>query len=568
MATATHVEQEEPDLMLVAIQSQRAKTTIGGLAMSKRRRKGRGRGTKCRKKIDTSLRQRVRKIGGDKFGVLVVDSSKKNAELWFTDFYGEPLWDESRTFPITRGHLDQMMNVVGGTCREHGLKDLVVGIEQTGRYHRPIKRALEKRWEVKTIHPFVTKQLRQPASPGVKTDGIDLEAMSRAIIGGYGDEQRPLPALYAKWQLINRAREDAVDSRRRLKQQCQERLHAFMPGYAGLFEHLWDTPAAVAIAELYGSAKRLLRADVESIRQRLRTKGMRIMRPTINRVLAWAADAPSPDPGGALNRRIWRDNLRLLEHLGRHISRYERQLAGYLVRTPYVLLMSIPGINVVSASGYGSEVGPITNYIKPSHINGRAGIFPSRYQSDETDCADGPMVGGRNARLRDAVMEITTNLILHNDYFQGWSDLREQRGWSKKKIHVAMANRFNRIAYHMVAGQMLFDHPCLKKRHPILKKITGFALAHGLKPETTMSLVAKAARQLPPDAVAGELIALQDGLADLRRTDGIPVSIIKKTMPLLPVLVSKVNHNYEHQRDDDQGEITETPYRVTVETLA
>jgi hypothetical protein len=122
----------------------------------------------------------VRKIGGDKFGVLVVDSSKKNAEMWLTDFYGEPLWDESRTVPITRGHLDQIMNVVGGSCREHGLKDLVVGIEQTGRYHLPIKRALEKRWEVKTIHPFVTKQLRQPASPGVKTDGVDLEAMTRA----------------------------------------------------------------------------------------------------------------------------------------------------------------------------------------------------------------------------------------------------------------------------------------------------------------------------------------------------------------------------------------------------
>ncbi len=536
--------------------------------MGKRRRKGHRRGTKCRKKIDDSLRQRVRKIGGDKFGVLVVDSSKKNGEYWFTDFYGEPMWDESRTFPITRGHLDQMMNVVCGTCREHGLKDLVVGIEQTGRYHRPIKRALEKRWEVKTIHPFVTKQLRQPASPGVKTDGVDLEAMARAIIAGYGDDPHPWPTLYAKWQLINRAREDSVDRRRRLKQQCQERLHAFMPGYPALFKDIWRRPAPLAIAELYGSPKRLLATDVESIRERLRAKGMRIMRPTINRVRAWAADAPSPDPGGALNHRIWRDNLRLLEHLGRDITRYERQLAGYLVQTPFVLLLSIPGINVVSASGYGSEVGPISNYIKPSHINGRAGIFPSRYQSDETDCSDGPMVGGRNARLRDAVMEITMNLILHNDYFQGWSDLREQRGWSKKKIHVAVANRFNRIAYHMVAGQMLFDHPCLKKRHPVLKKIAVFSLAHGIKPETTMSLVAKAARQLPSDAVPGELCALQDGLTNLPTSEGVPTATLKEVTPLLPALVSQINHDHKHQGDDDQGAITQTPYRVKVETLA
>ena len=181
-----------------------------------------------------------------------------------------------------------------------------------------------------------------------------------------------------------------------------------------------------------------------------------MMRPTINRVLAWAADAASADPGGALNRRIWSDNLRLIEHLERDITRYERSLTAYLARTPFVLLLGIPGVNVVSASGYGSEVGPISNYIKPSNINGRAGLFPSRYQSDETDCADGPMVGGRNARLRDAVMEIVTNLILHNDYFQGWSALRVKKGWSMRKIHVSMANRFNRIAYHIVAGRMLW----------------------------------------------------------------------------------------------------------------
>jgi len=510
----------------------------------------------------------VREIGGDKFGVLVVDSSKKNAEVWLTDFYGEPLWKESRTFPITDGHLAEMINVVRGTCRERGLKDLVVGIEQTGRYHRPIQRALARRWEVKAIHPFVTKQLRQPASPGVKIDGADLEAMSRAIISGYGDDQRAVPLLYTKWQLINRAREDAVDRRRRLKQQCQERLHAFMPGYATLFDHLWETPAAVAIAELYGSAKRLMATDADAIIEQLRGKGLRMMRPTINRVLAWAADAPSPDPGGALNRRIWSEDLRLMEQLGRAILRYERALAAYLAQTPFVLLLSIPGINVVSAAGYGSEVGPITQYIKPSHLNGRAGLFPSRYQSDATDCADGPMVGGRNARLRNAVMEIVMNLILHNDHFQGWSDLRAQRGWPKKKIHVAIANRFNRMAYHMVAGRMLFDYPCLTKRHPVLKKVAVFSLVHGIKPVTTMSLVAKAARQLPADAVEGELTALEDGLANLPTSEGVPADTLKEAKLLLPALVSRIHHEYKHQGEDDHQTITETPYCVTVEKLA
>ena len=130
------------------------------------------------------------------------------------------------------------------------------------------------------------------------------------------------------------------------------------------------------------------------------------------------------------------------------------------------------------------------------------------------------------------------------------------------------ANRFNRIAYWMVAGQMLFDHPCLKKRHPVLKKVAVFSLAHGIKPKTTMSLVAKAARQLPSDAVAEELSALQDGLANLPTSEGVPTATLKEVTPLLPALVSQVNHDHKHQGDDDQGAIKETPYRVMAETLA
>ncbi|MEZ6130214.1 MAG: transposase [Planctomycetaceae bacterium] len=44
-----------------------------------------------------------------------------------------------------------------------------------------------------------------------------------------------------------------------------------------------------------------------------------------------------------------------------------------------------PGINVVSAAELAGEMGPIENYASSKSIAGRAGLFPSRYQSDEVD---------------------------------------------------------------------------------------------------------------------------------------------------------------------------------------
>jgi len=41
----------------------------------------------------------------------------------------------------------------------------------SGRYHQPVKRAFaDAGFEVRTVHPFATKQFRLPADPGNKTD--------------------------------------------------------------------------------------------------------------------------------------------------------------------------------------------------------------------------------------------------------------------------------------------------------------------------------------------------------------------------------------------------------------
>jgi hypothetical protein len=60
-----------------------------------------------------------------------------------------------------------------------------------------------------------------------------------------------------------------------------------------------------------------------------------------------------------------------------------------LARTPYVLLRSFPGINVVRASEFAREKGPISNYANSRTITGCAGLGPSRYQSDLVDHASG-----------------------------------------------------------------------------------------------------------------------------------------------------------------------------------
>jgi hypothetical protein len=156
------------------------------------------------------------------------------------------------------------------------------------------------------------------------------------------------------------------------------------------------------------------------------------------------------------------------------------------VRTPYVLLLSFPGINVVSAAEFAGEMGPIGNAPSDGAITGRAGLDPARYQSDEVDHS-GPLVGHGNRALRYVILLIAEDLLRCNDHFRALGAAWRQARVDRRVAVVRAAKRFCRIAYRMVAGRQVYRHPSCRERHYILEKLFIFYSEH----ETPMEQVAR-----------------------------------------------------------------------------
>ena len=138
---------------------------------------------------------------------------------------------------------------------------------------------------------------------------------------------------------------------------------------------------------------------------------------------------------------------------GEQIAAAEREMAGFLVKTPYILLLSVTGINVVSAARLAGEAGPIEHYASARAINGRAGLYPSRYQSDEVDHADGSLVRQCNRKLRGAAMLVAENLIKCHPYYRGLSALWKQQKVDPRDRRCRIANRAMRMVYQLVGGR-------------------------------------------------------------------------------------------------------------------
>jgi hypothetical protein len=109
-------------------------------------------------------------------------------------------------------------------------------------------------------------------------------------------------------------------------------------------------------------------------------------------------------------------------------------------------LLAIPGINVVSAAELAAEMGPPARYANANAITGRAGLFPSRHQSDQKDYVNGPLI---------------------------------------------------RLALACVAGDEPMRHPAFKQPDSILEKLRHFHCEHGTPMDRLLLDLEATVDQLP-----------------------------------------------------------------------
>jgi transposase len=423
-----------------------------------KKRKSAGSKRRCIGKPTGQIQERVQAVGPEHFGIVSVDCAKRRSKWMLCNFYGKVLV-EPTTVEHTTGGLRLMTQLVAEVGRSAGLTDTIVAVEMTGIYHKPVQRAFRKAgFDTRIVHPFASNHYRRPLHPDAKTDDHDLEAIFHAAVNGYGLATLPVGDVYQSLQAVSRHRHNLVKQRARLMVQMRRLLHQTMPGFADLFEddHLFHKSIALAIALSFSSPAAIRSAGVAGLASHLTTTKVRFQTRTIERIVAWAATAAEPAELAEIYTRQWRQLNEVRQLFDDQIATAEQEMAGFLVKTPYVLLLSVTGINVVSAARLAGEAGPIEHYASARAINGRAGLYPSRYQSDQVDHADGSLVRQCNRKLRGAAMLVAENLIKCHPYYRGLAALWTQQRVDPRDRRCRIANRAMRMVYQLVGGRQVW----------------------------------------------------------------------------------------------------------------
>lgn len=478
---------------------------------------------------------RVQAVGPEHFGVVSIDCAKHRSKFLLCDFYGQVLI-EPTVFEHTQAAFASAIGRLRTTVRQRGLRDVVVAIERTGTYHRPVQDAFRRAaFETRLVHPFASKQFRQPADADNKTDDTDLAAIFRAAVNGFGLLQPTWPDIYLELQQLSRQRRDLVCKTTVLRCQIKEVLHQLMPGYAELFQnHFFDTPVAIVLARATGSGQAVLEAGLPGLRQRI-PDAIHYRMTTLGKVLDWARTAsPAQSPC-----QLFREHLdRLADDFQQktlEIRGLEQRLASLLAKTPYLHLLAIPGISVVTAAELAGELGPIEHYADANHITGRGGLCPARYQSDRVDSA-GALRRRGNRRIRGVLLRIADNLIRHNHHYRARSERWQYQHKDARWIHVKVAKSFSRLAFVMLTGRCVYPHPCCQPRHAICDKLLAFHHEHKTDIQRALQDIDQAIVQLSGNARRQEIQLLREQLDPACRRRRGPQTLAK----IIPVVLARL----------------------------
>lgn len=391
--------------------------------------------------------------------VVAVDVGKTSVALSVTDAARHRLLgpvEFAMTRPALAAVTEQVRRVLPGPDA------LVrVGVEAAGHYHQPLiaPGVWPAGWQVLELNPaHVTEQRRVMGRRRVKTDAIDLEAITELVLAGRGQPVADRELILGELTAWSAHRARRVQLRTATKNQLLGQLDRAFPGLTLALPDVLGTKVGRLIAAEFADPARLASLGPSRFVRFAATRGLQVRRPVADRLVQAARDA-LPTRDAAVARRVLAADLMLLADLDRQISHTEIELGRLVPASPFRTLTSVPGWGTVRAASYGAAVGDPKRWPKAAQLYRAAGLSPMQYESAGRR-RDGAISREGSVALRRALIDLGIGLWLTDRPSKVYAAGLRARGKHGGIIACALAHRANRIAFALVRDQADYDPTC------------------------------------------------------------------------------------------------------------
>jgi transposase len=389
--------------------------------------------------------------------VVAVDVGKTSVALSVTDAARRRLLGPVE-FAVTRPALAAVTEQIRRALPDDAELAVRVGVEAAGHYHQPLiaPGVWPAGWQVLELNPaHVTEQRRVMGRRRVKTDAIDLEAITELMLAGHGYAVTDRVLVLGEMAAWSAHRSRRVQLRTATKNQLLGQLDRAFPGLTLALPDVLGTKVGRLIAAEFADPARLAGLGTARFVRFAAIRGLQVRRPLADRVVQAARDA-LPTRDAAVARQVLAADLMLLADLDRQIDSAERELARLLPASPFRTLTSVPGWGTVRAANYGAAVGDPGRWPGPAQLYRAAGLSPMQYES-AGHRRDGAISREGSVALRRALIDLGVGLWHCDSSSKAYAAGLRARGKHGGIIACALAHRANRIAYALVRDQIDYD---------------------------------------------------------------------------------------------------------------
>jgi len=411
----------------------------------------------------------IRKIGGENILLVAVDAAKYLHKAIICNFYGDILVKPFE-FDASKSGFNKLRESIQLEKEKHGMKQVVFGIETTGHYYEDlVHHCYNEDYHVRIVNAATTKEMRNMLLNWSKTDNLDLMAIVQAVISGHGTSRKLTNNRLDDLRKLTRTRREFVKAQSSIKNQI--RVHAdfiFREIQGKIIYRNGKRENVKPFTDLFGKSgiyfmrnclhpSDILVLGKDGMRELSIRENLKLRDTTIACLLDFAQSSISkPKEQVEVEQDLLHLKLDQLEIMNRQIKILEKKIEDLFIDTEAAVILSVPGIGVVTGAELAAEMGDISDFNHAGQLIKMAGTNPTVKQSGERKPSCYAISRQGRKPFRNVVYRVGKSLARNNPEMNEKYQALIDRGKAPRQVYIALGNRMVRLAYSMIKHQTLY----------------------------------------------------------------------------------------------------------------
>ncbi|MGI6492089.1 MAG: IS110 family transposase [Pelotomaculum sp.] len=390
--------------------------------------------------------------------IIGVDIAKQTQWARFVNYRGLEI-GKALKFQNDRNGFETILASIDAICKNKRLEDVIVGMEPTGHYWKPLANYLIVHGvTVVMVNPYHTKRAKElDDNSQTKNDKKDALTIARLVRDGRYYKVYMPQDIFAELRVLANSRISLMKRYNAIKNTITAVMDEYFPEIKTVFKNPLKGKASLQILKSCPFPSLIIELGVDGVLAEIK----KAVKKTVGRKKAEELIEAAKNSIG-VGYGLLSAKLRLgliieeLELLTIQLDQIEAAMEVALGKTGFKeIILSIPGIGVITAASFLGEIGDPLRFDNPRQISKMAGY--NLVEDSSGKSKSGTVISKRGRKnLRSILYRMAMVMVAVNEEMKGLYEYLKKRPnnpLKKKQALVVISKKTITVIYNLIKKQ-------------------------------------------------------------------------------------------------------------------